>query len=487
MSTPLETALDALVAKARDLVANTPLAVEVEGVVGRLAGPLRVAIAGRVKAGKSTLLNALVGERLAPTDAGECTRVVWWFQEGLSYDINGRMLAGPDRPLPFTRDGGGLQVDVSGVELSQLDRVEVSWPSSALRTLTLIDTPGLASLDDSTSVRTRDFLHMEDDGPGDADAVIYLMRHVHRSDADFLDAFVDRSLDNASPVNAVGVLSRADEIGAGRIDAMESAARIAERIRNDERVRSLCVTVVPVAGLIAETGQTLREDEAASFRALAALPAELRGELLVSADRFVNLPAGDVTAETRAALLDRLGIFGVRVVLKAIDEGAATTAAELSRLLVERSGLDALRTVLTTEFLPRARALQARSVFTGLRAAAGRLAKLDPGAGAELAAAVETAEAAAHQVTELRALHLALTGAVPLEPAELAEVRLVTGSGDARTRLGAGPDLESAALQAAGRWRAKADSPLADADLVEVATAMARTYEGLYAEVRNGT
>ena len=33
----------------------------------------RVAIAGKVKAGKSTLLNALVGEMLAPTDAGECT------------------------------------------------------------------------------------------------------------------------------------------------------------------------------------------------------------------------------------------------------------------------------------------------------------------------------------------------------------------------------------------------------------------------------
>ena len=42
----------------------------------RLDGPLRVAIAGKVKAGKSTLLNTLVGERIAPTDASECTRVV---------------------------------------------------------------------------------------------------------------------------------------------------------------------------------------------------------------------------------------------------------------------------------------------------------------------------------------------------------------------------------------------------------------------------
>ena len=35
-----------------------------------LAEPLRVAVVGRVKAGKSTLVNALVGRRIAPTRAG---------------------------------------------------------------------------------------------------------------------------------------------------------------------------------------------------------------------------------------------------------------------------------------------------------------------------------------------------------------------------------------------------------------------------------
>ncbi|MDG2040937.1 MAG: dynamin family protein, partial [Ilumatobacter sp.] len=49
---------------------------DLNAIRARLDEPLRVAIAGKVKAGKSTLLNALVGELLAPTDTGECTKVV---------------------------------------------------------------------------------------------------------------------------------------------------------------------------------------------------------------------------------------------------------------------------------------------------------------------------------------------------------------------------------------------------------------------------
>ena len=47
--------------------------------------PARIAVAGMVNAGKSTLLNALVGERVAPTDAGECTRIPTWYRRCLLY------------------------------------------------------------------------------------------------------------------------------------------------------------------------------------------------------------------------------------------------------------------------------------------------------------------------------------------------------------------------------------------------------------------
>ena len=244
------------------LVKGTPYAPRAQAIVERLQGPLRVAIAGRVKAGKSTLLNALVGERLAPTDAGECTRLVSWYRHGIGYQVAATLPSGEQRELSFSRDDGALDIELGDLAERDVGWLDVQWPASTLKDVTLIDTPGLASINDDNSRRTRDFLEHDETNPTDADAVIYLMRHLHRSDVEFLDAFMDRSVTAASPVNAVAVLSRADEIGAGRLDAMDSARRIAERYRNDPAVQRLAATVVPIAGLLAETGLTLREDEA---------------------------------------------------------------------------------------------------------------------------------------------------------------------------------------------------------------------------------
>ena len=78
----LATAVRTVLDEAAALYADT---VELPGLLAartQLDGPLRVAFAGRLKAGKSTLLNALVGEGLAATDATECTRVVTWYVSG---------------------------------------------------------------------------------------------------------------------------------------------------------------------------------------------------------------------------------------------------------------------------------------------------------------------------------------------------------------------------------------------------------------------
>ena len=108
--------------------------------------------------------------------------------------------------------------------------------------------------------------------------------------------------------------ARADEVGHARPDALESAASIAARYREDERIRGLCQTVIPVAGLLASSAATLREDEFRAFGVLATAPEADVDRLLLTASRFARAESDiDLEPARRAALLDRYGLFGLRL------------------------------------------------------------------------------------------------------------------------------------------------------------------------------
>ena len=200
------------------------------GYAARLDEPLRVAIAGMVKAGKSTLLNAILGEEIAPTDTGECTRMVTWYRYGAT--PRGSRCTRSTASLASCRCAGSTAGSVStsaGLPAEAVDRLVVDWPTASLRELTLIDTPGIASLSADVSARTTEFL-TPDDAPSEADAIVYLMRHLHASDIHFLESFRDAVAGRSGTVNALAVLSRADEVGAGRIDSLISARDIADAL-----------------------------------------------------------------------------------------------------------------------------------------------------------------------------------------------------------------------------------------------------------------
>ncbi|WP_219413871.1 dynamin family protein [Pseudonocardia nigra] len=454
--------------------------------LSRFDEPLRVAIAGKVKAGKSTLLNALVGEEIAPTDAGECTRIVTWYSDAQVPRVTMFPRSAPPRQLAIARSAGALSFDLQGVPVEQVDRLEVDWPSQNLRSQTLIDTPGIASLSQDTSARAGAFLTPED-SPTQADAVIYLMRHLHATDVRFLESFFDQGVARATPINTIAVLSRADEIGVGRLDALSSARRIARRYRADEKIRGLCQTVVAVAGLLAQTGRTMRQHEFTALTALAALPRGDIDAMLLSVDRFSRTELDTPDAETRARLMERFGLFGVRLATTLIRQGMTdpnTIAAEL----VKRSGLDELRTVLATQFTERRDLLKARSALLAVDLVLTREPR--PSA-APLAAEVERILAGAHEFAELRLLSTLRSGAVKLPTEALQEAERLLGGdgGSAASRLGlepdAGPDeMWSAALDAVTRWQRRAESPMSSRAVSDVARLVVRSCEGVLAGIR---
>ncbi|MFC8038806.1 dynamin family protein [Paenarthrobacter sp. NPDC057355] len=456
----------------------------------RLAGPLRIAVAGMVKAGKSTLLNAIIGEEIAPTDAGECTRIVTWYRYGHAPRITLHPLAGGPRALPVNREDGRLVFSLGEFQAEDVEKLVVDWPSASLRDLTLIDTPGIASLSSEVSGRSTAFL-LPEDAPTAADAVIYLMRHLHASDVHFLESFRDTAAGKSGTVNALAVLSRADEIGAGRIDALISAAVIAERYSRDDNLKPLALGVVPVAGLLAQSSRTMRQRDVDAFMALARLDRNQRERMMLSVDRFVRAgPEGlagpdGLAPELKESLVQRFGMFGIRLAV-AMIRGGIDSPTELAHELARRSGLGQLLGTVDSLFQTRAEALKARAAVVGLESL---LSGSQPGQAAVLETALEQLLAGAHEFRELKLLGLLRTGGAGLPARQAGEAeQLVGGRGNLPfQRLGlspeAGPaDIARATREALGRWRSIAENPLlVDSSAVDACRVVLRSCEGILA------
>ena len=229
----------------------------------------------------------------------------------------------------FSRQSGAIDVDLQGKPADEVDHITVEWPSSSLTELSLIDTPGIASISADLSARTHRFVLAESDHESKADAVVYLMRHLHPTDIRFLESFQDSQVGRTNPINAIGVLSRADELAGGQDDALVSAAKVAARYRTSPQVRRLCQTVVPVAGLLAQAASTFRQSEYNLITRIAALPADQLELLLASADRFVDHDlVANVVSTDRETLIRRLGLYGVR---RAVVRGARGPASTTPR------------------------------------------------------------------------------------------------------------------------------------------------------------
>jgi hypothetical protein len=185
----------------------------------------------------------------------------------------------------------------------------------------------------------------------------------------------------------------------------------------------------------------------------------------------------------REALLDRLGLFGVRLATGMIRDGSAPTSGKLSAALVEHSGLDRLRNVLLSQFAGRRDVLKARS---GLLAVEG-VARNHTVTGSDvLMNEVERITAGAHEFQEIRLLNALRSGAVSVKPDDLEVMERLLGTTGAapaaRLGLDAGAtddDLKRAAMEALTRWQRRAESPMASRESADAARVLVRTCEGI--------
>lgn len=516
--------------------ALTDLHRELEQCRARLHQPMRVAIVGLIKAGKSTMMNALLGEAVVATGTVETTFNVNWLRYGEKPALTVHFKDG--RP-PESKSYDELaaltrRADENRDYLLGIKYIQVDYPNSILQTFNLIDTPGLESYYEEDAKNTRDFImshgqeltEVTQREASHADAVLYLFSYsVSTADKSVVEEFLGPALGRATPINAIGVLTKVDGYWSDYDNPIEAADTICRRLSENSQVCNLFYAVYPVCGLLALGAQTLQPDEFEILTRLSMIPAErldrlVRNVMAFGKREYPDDPNIPPVAE-RQRVMHRLGQYGVWLACRLIREGvtlrdsgvpAASVVAErgedapqpphglnqregitdreqLVSELLQRSGVPKLRDLIVSHFGNRAFLIKLGTVLRQIEETCFREQRRQSGEEQlvvkQIAGEFQALETREHAFKELRVLRSYYEGKLDFNPDEVKQLLQVTGEygTSCGERLGLGEralvsEMLSVAEERMRYWYLRANDFIS-ADSVTIASAevIARSYE----------
>jgi predicted Ser/Thr protein kinase len=451
---------------------------EVEAIVALLGQPLVLAVVGDEGAGKSTLINALLGRRILSKMRGE-TQVPTLLRFGTTESLD-LVLRDGTRQSRRLQPGELIPNSITDPP-PDLETIEISLSVELLRSLTFVDAPldthAPADRDDSSDAVTR---VRQPTAIPITDALLLVLRADTLAENGDAFAALRRSIaahGGATSLNTIGALTRIDPlISEG---GWEAAGEQAGRLR--KALGSMVGTVVPVAGLLAEVADThaLTEADAVGLAQLAGLGQARQAELLASTTAFCSEPA-PVSSADRVRLSQLLGRYGIRSAFELADAAPLNSVA-LARRMRELSGIAALRRQIDGLQL-RADALKADAALRKLETLSWKQAGL-----ADLRDQIDELRLNGkdmHLLELIGVFNRCVTHEIELGPGMLAELERLLTARDARQRLGVGPNADpremgAVAARRARSWKSYQNGGLASVQAARVADKVVRFYDNL--------
>lgn len=388
----------------------------VRAAAARYRLPMRVAVVAQIKRGKSTLVNALLGQDIAPTSQLEATFTVGEFFDAPQPSVivhftepAGETIAvAPEDFRTYT-----INDPAQAALLRRIRKVEFGLPNPLLKRFRLLDTPGLGSIYQADSENTLmtlgvdGFLAAEEErglermldkvgrtaadlhadtvqAIDSADAVVYLFdRALNERDASVVVRFLGPLGPSLSALKVIGVLSRCDQwywpgdkedAELLTLDPLAVAHRIVRRYLGQPETRRMFFRVLPVAALAAAGTSALNDERLGWLDELAALEPVQLARVLSDANRFAGM---DEIAEVRlprvarAALIAEIGAWGT--LKAALYRRDRVGPEELRPLMREASGVAEVEQTLVNHFGNRAALLK---LDQAVRDVSDRIARL---------------------------------------------------------------------------------------------------------------
>ncbi len=199
-----------------DLEASARIA----GLSAERRRPLRLAIVGEFNAGKSTFINALVGQEIAPMGVLPTTATLHHLR--YAPDPIARILFRPGaEPPERIASVADLRAALKSIDAAEIRRVEILLPIASLTRVEILDTPGFNAPD----VRHTDAARRAFE---EADAAIWLLdagQPMKQSER----AVLDEARAARLPVQVL--VNKADRLAAGGAANEENRARVLESVR----------------------------------------------------------------------------------------------------------------------------------------------------------------------------------------------------------------------------------------------------------------